>query len=270
MFPEINNELSEYTYGPFCLLAAMNNLGYNSQPEFAQVKRKCSELKNNKEYPWEFIHWSILECGLTYHDIEGMIYTFKGTRVLNWRLLAIFSKLFYGNKIEKFIQIIWLRILLFTHVKANGLIQDRILTSSSQYHIFSCFLLCRIREHYGYQFLDPVIEKAFEYIVSNKIGENFYLWQGRGQQQIFGYAALLYVADYVGGADGEKCLTDILNVICEKYEVLSKLPLVIANDQEILEADQVGWYGYNNYIDYKSILLLIFSLIMKKNKCIEL
>lgn len=267
LLSEIKNVSATYTYGPFCSLAAMRNLGVGTRLEYTLIERKCSELDNNKEYPWEFIHWSILESGLTYHDIEKLKYEFKGTRVLNWRLLAIFSKLFYGNKLEKIIQVIWLRILIFTHVRTNGLIQDRILTSSSQYHIFSCFLLCRMREKFGYQFLDSVIENAFEYIVRNKIGDKIYLWRGRGQQQIFGYAALLYVADYVGGSKGKKCMNDVLNLIREKYETRSRLPLVITNDHEFAQSDKVGWYGYNNYVDYKATLLLILSLIIEKNKC---
>ena len=271
VYKDINESLAgknhAFTYGPFTLIAAITNLGINDCKLTERAIKLCNKLTIDKNYPWEFIHWSIIEGHLNSSLFKKFDKrSFKNTRVLNWRLLKIFVKSITSSKIMKIYQKYLLKYYLLVYVNSNGFIHDRLLTYSHQYHIFSCFLLCRIRETTGFSFLDSYIDRAFCYIYQNKLGPDFYIWRGRGQEQIFGYAALLYVSDYVGGKEGDKCFNRVVRKLRKYYKKKTFLPLVINNNNELHQVNPVGWYGYNNYIDYKSVLLLIVSLLIKKHE----
>ena len=259
------NEAVKFSYGPHAFLAATSILKISKSSLSTEFEFKCEQLPKNKEYPWEFIHWSNLESSIHHGDRKTIDkIPFKNTRVLNWRLLKIYVQSYYGNGFMEAKNAAYLKALLATHVTKHGFIQDKIMTFSHQYHIFSCFLLCRMRSQFNWSFLDTYIKNGFRLIVKEKIGKDHYLWRGRGQEQIFGYSALLYVSNFVNDDEGINTFDIVLNKFLSAYSSFGFLPLVVNNSNEKSLSEKVGWYGYNNYTDYLSITLLIMAILISE------
>lgn len=219
--------------------------------------------KNNPDFHWEFNNYALLNYLKSSNDKEVRKYLeplkFKNTPVTNWTLLRSVSRLMANqdtklaikeakNKIEKF------------QLK-SGLILDKKDDKSFQYHCFSMAMVAEIYEetkdeYFKSSFLHG-IKFIRNFILSN--GETLYI--GRGQNQSFGYGALIYILSLAYKYTNDKTLLGDLEKV---YDFLihfqnddGSFPLVmngIKNDiPKVInpkDTNYAGWYPYNNYFDY--------------------
>lgn len=219
--------------------------------------------KSDKNYSWEFV---VFAAGISKNDggVKGLHVPFrnKGTRVFNWYLLRALNKILCGK--FRFWDEIELRLALAFFQDSSGLIKDEFRTRSYQYHAFSLFVLCNIFEHLKENdWIKSRIYHGVDFLLRNMMRDGTSLYLGRGQEQIFGYGALLYVLEYCDSRFF-RIDHDILNVIASKILSYQRddgsYPLVLRRrqpesaDVTFYKDSPAGWYGYNSLYDYLPFL----------------
>ncbi len=223
--------------------------------------------KSDPEYHWEFNNYALLDYFKQSHDehIKKFIHPlrFKHTACTNWTLLRSCCRL-KAEKDEK-LAIAEARRVLTLHQKPSGFILDDKKVKSFQYHCFSAAMTLEIYEHTGDNYFKISFLKAVNFIrkfISHS-GETLYI--GRGQNQSFGYGALMYIlsAAYALKKD-PGILADISNVLsflsvfCRKDGsfplMLNRVEPDLPISPDVLHPNFAGWYPYNNYFDYLPFL----------------
>jgi hypothetical protein len=229
---------------------------------------------------------------------KDLIYPFpklRNTANSNWILLGTLDRLLWNRLTgERRFSEVWLR--LHTHIllrlqQKDGLVRDdrlfarwlpipfplskgghfgiwhvaRLRSMSLQYHCFSLALLWDIFQLTGWIELRKAIERGVMAILLFVLSNGDTLYLGRGQQQIFGYAALLYILAAVSNYSREQRIWQywqrIWSFVSSYQRSDGSFPLVLRQDEHgyphIVDTSDpcwLGWYGYNNYFDYLPFL----------------
>lgn len=219
--------------------------------------------KNDSEFHWEFNNYALLYYKLISGDdsvdkfLEPLI--FKNTPCTNWTLLRSNSKLMARK--DEDLAIKEAKEKIKKYQLESGLILDDPGVKSFQYHCFSMAMISEIYEQTKDDFFKTSFLKGVEFIrhfiLSN--GETLYI--GRGQNQSFGYGALIYILSQAYKYTNDKTLLGdidlVLNFLLKFQREDGSFPLVM-NDLEksiprvidMQNPEFTGWYPYNNYFDY--------------------
>lgn len=220
----------------------------------------------NKEFSWEFVIFAALimsQCNETKAIIpkEFLNYREKGTRMFNWFLLRCHNKILLRK--DKFNTLIKLKIALQLYQTKEGLILDEFKTRSLHYHAFCLFILAHIIKIHDTPWLRISFERGIKYSLQHILKDGTSLYIGRGQEQIFGYGALLYSLEFYN-SNFTPLKVSILDSVTDKITRFQRLngsfPLVLRNifpEKENInfkDNQPYGWYGYNTLYDYLPFL----------------
>lgn len=232
------------------------------------LKKYRTQIKNvnKKMFSWEFNNYALLELKnkgfILEKDLIKSLNFKKGTKVTNWELLRILNDIKSKNSYSQRNKI-KLNFLLNKIFTENGFIHDEInfrkKTYSFQYYFFSLALLLDLYIITKEKKILTKFLKAINFILNTLPENNYFIFLGRGQEQIFGYASLIYILN------GAYFLTNRNKEILEKlYAVVTKLKKYQRNDgsfplvlSEIEHRESTnasiklyGWYLYNTIYDY--------------------
>lgn len=183
---------------------------------------------------------------------------YQGTKVVNWILLRQLCELLRGCKPASVHRVA--RRVLKWQQRPSGLICDnRVwhalvplrrgeLHRSTQYHAACLFFLAEILSRSS----EPAILSSFDrgvgYLERVILPNGDALYVGRGQEQIFGYGAVLaslaFQASRAGGRSAES-MQRVLSFLLAHEEEPGAFPLVVGGAPA-----PTGWYSYNNHDDY--------------------
>jgi len=143
----------------------------------------------------------------------------------------------------------------------RGFIADRPGVRSFAYHAFCGALLADLWGQTRWRWAGEAAVRAAQFISPFVLPNGDTLYVGRGQQQVFGYAALLYLleaAALLTGRDDFRSQADlVLARLLGFQRPDGSLPLVLRPEEPPepwSPADLPGWYSYNRYADYLPFL----------------
>lgn len=231
------------------------------------LRQLAAQDKSSSNYSWEFVvyAWQRIVQLCDAVDPDSIPYGEKGTRMVNWTLLRQLNRLKRNHKKTRANIIIWAIRKFYT--LDDGQILDEFKTRSLQYHAFCLFVVVEL---YNLQQTDQLkrwLLKGVKFSLENTLNDGVALYIGRGQEQIFGYGALIFSCEFaLSKWPGE--FTESERIVIEKItgHLLSfqrangSFPLVLNAEQP--ESEQVnfkdhrphGWFGYNTLYDYQPFL----------------
>ena len=234
--------------------------------------------------------------GLAPEDVIGGFPPLRETASSNWLLLGTLLRLRWnlsggGRGFSEALLRAHTRLLILFQQQRDGLIRDdrlldrrlplpfpfsrggplgvrydaRLRGLSLQYHCFSLALLIDIHQLTGWTEVGRAIERGLAAICRFVLDNGDSLYLGRGQEQIFGYGALLYAL-----AAGSRSLglpgfapvwASVWRFMASHQRDDGSFPLVLRSGEEgypevVNTSDPrwLGWYSYNNYFDYLPFL----------------
>ena len=218
--------------------------------------------KNYFDYPWEFNNYALLKLKekAPFLALSVPWWCNKGTKVTNWRILRIINA--YRATKKKY-YLLKLIPTLFRKISKDGLIIDerslRSCSRSFQYHTFSTALLGELFVLSKIKIIGKLFLKATFFITDKIMRNGRALYLGRGQEQIFGYSALLYCLELAYKLthirEFNKKVLDVLSLLRTFQRKNGSFPLVL-NEEEFKEGllssneRPLGWYSYNTPFDY--------------------
>ncbi|MBT5491365.1 hypothetical protein HOK00_03480 [bacterium] len=219
--------------------------------------------KNDSQFHWEFNNYALLDYYQNSNDESIRKYLeplrFKNTPVTNWTLLRSISRLL-AKKDEK-LAINEAKEKIEKFQVNSGLILDAKNDKSFQYHCFSMAMIGEIYEHTQDEYFKTSFLKGVEFIINFILSNGEALYIGRGQNQSFGYGALIYILSLAYKfTEDKKLLGDIDKVtrfLVQHQRKDGSFPLVMNGVEKNIpkvinmqDQEFVGWYPYNNYFDY--------------------
>jgi hypothetical protein len=256
----------EPTWGyAFTLLASLE---MNSKFENNNLAQKSLDhyRKQDKSggYSWEFTTYALKRSAAlskTEEIISECEYKEKGTRMINWTLLRQLNKVYY--KKNNILSILLIKVIKYIFTLSDGQILDELKTRSLQYHSFCLFLLAELDETEMHSWVKDWLIKGCLFSVRSIMNDGTALYMGRGQEQIFGYGALLYALEYTSkkyNLDFDTEIEAVWNRLSSFQRSDGSYPLVL-NESFPEKADisyaknkPHGWYGYNTLYDYQPFL----------------
>ncbi len=221
--------------------------------------------KNDPNYSWEFVVYALQTATRNSRQIipESISdYREKGTRMFNWFLLRTLNKRLCGRYTSIDHLKLWAASKLYQ--RTTGLIIDEFKTRSLQYHAFCLFVLSEILEiDSGNVWVKKWFLSGIEFSMRHTLEDGTALYLGRGQEQIFGYGALIYSIEYCHSKI-KRLNEDRLDKICERLLSFQRsdgsYPLVLRrhdpepSNTSFIKDKPGGWYGYNTLYDYQPFL----------------
>jgi len=227
----------------------------------------AAKIKKSPEFHWEFNKYAWISVLISTGDSEirdfALPLRFKCTPVTNWVLLRCCTQIMARHEVDQALQDV--RSVLNNHQRASGFIYDDHGVRSLQYHCFSSVLVAEISLLCDDTELRRKFVSAANFIKNLVLNTGDTLYVGRGQQQSFGYGALIYLMALAGFLlkdfrffrKLERCVSFLSNFRRRD----GSFPLVL-NDVEkgyTATTDPAnplypGWYAYNNYFDYLPFL----------------
>ena len=222
----------------------------------------------DREFPpthGEFNAYALLHCrSLTESpETEALLrrVRFGRRHSANWMLLRAFCRAAAGSWGGGARGAVEARAAVARH-RRRGLICDRPGVRSFGYHAFCGALLadlwaCR-RDRWAGRAAAQAAQFLLPFVLPN--GDTLYL--GRGQQQILGYGALIYLLEAAGAMAGESGFGEaaerVFGYLLRFRRADGSFPLVLCEGegQEPWSpgASRAGWYSYNTYADYLPFL----------------
>lgn len=209
--------------------------------------------REDPEFHAQFFAWALMHTG------DKSTWKWKINNSTNWKLLQARME---GRGAVEIIEKMQL---------PSGLILDEPHVASFHYHAFCLALLAeiwleskdeKIKAHFmkGLHFLRP-------FILQN--GSS--LMVGRGQEQLFGYGALILALSHAVATFGDATFSDelarVFSYVFSFQQEDGSLPLVLkktfdgpSEKVDLFSPRFFGWYGYNNYFDY----LPFFAFLVQK------
>lgn len=229
------------------------------------VKHLERQDLSDPNFPWEFVVYAIQQSKRLLApnvQLPCDVRRAKGTRMLNWFLLRQVNAA--GSERSAPSTLLKLRVARRVCTTQEGLILDELRTRSLQYHAFCLFLLCELLDRYPTaDFLRQWLCKGARFSASRILADGTALWIGRGQEQIFGYGALIYALEYAHGRFGVLDEPSVLDRVAERLLFFQRadgsFPLVLRGREPeapdaTFEQRPPGWYGYNTRYDYQPFL----------------
>lgn len=233
-------------------------LGVKALPHLSAQEKEASN------YSWEFVVYAMALAHRASDPPSSLPkppHRAKGTRMFNWFLLRQVNRGWYD--LSTHWTLLKLRLARRLYTTRTGLIVDEFRTRSLQYHAFCLYLLCDlIDQHPRARFLTDWLDRGCDFAIRQILSDGTALWIGRGQEQIFGYGALVYALEFVHHRI--RPLPDAtLNLVQAKLLANQRadgsFPLVLrGREPEPADASYAGrpsgWYGYNTLYDYQPFL----------------
>lgn len=219
--------------------------------------------KNDSQFHWEFNNYALLDYYQNSMDKSIKKYLeplrFKNTPVTNWTLLRSVSRLL-ARKDEK-LAISEAKNKIKNFQLCSGLILDAKNDKSFQYHCFSMAMIGEIYEHVQDDYFKNSFLKGVDFIRNFILSNGETLYIGRGQNQSFGYGALIYILSLAYKYTNDTSLLGdvekVKNFLVHHQREDGGFPLVMNGVErtipkviDIQDEEFVGWYPYNNYFDY--------------------
>ena len=221
---------------------------------------------------WEFNNYALLRYYLTTRDACVLPFLrhlrFEGIKVANWTLLRTACRLLKGGVLDIVRANLELTKVLLLFQK-NGLIFDQKGyekgSKSLQYHCYSLALLGEIYSKTRKESIRKRFLQGVDYIIPFILPNGDTLYIGRGQEQIFGYGALIYALEYAHNITQSPLYKwkaeTVVSYLLGFQRADGSFPLVLREDEkgyprEVDTQDDrfLGWYRYNSYFDYLSFL----------------
>lgn len=219
--------------------------------------------KFDSQFHWEFNNYALLHYVMNSADESVRdLYEplrFKNTPCTNWTLLRSNVRLLAN--VDKNLAIKEAKAKLDAYQLHSGLILDDPGVKSFQYHCFSMAMVAEIYDKTDDTFFLEGFLKGVHFIRSFILSNGESLYVGRGQNQSFGYAALLYILVLSYRYTFDKTILGdierVLGFIVRYQREDGSFPLVLGNLEEEIptivdmkDPRFAGWYPYNNYFDY--------------------
>ena len=191
-------------------------------------------------------------------------------KTTNWLLLRAYAHVRYGGFLKRVIWLWFARVVVMLNQRKDGLIIDRrvgriVLMDareeycSDQYHAFMLMVLLDLYEHTGQRWLLRVVARGYKYL-EKKPGGAAHLSRGRGREQVFGYASLLYVSTWLAQRGFSNTSFSVAEQVLGRMSSVQNkngaLPLVLVEGD-----DRSLWRSYNNLFDYLPFTLWVFSRV---------
>lgn len=228
------------------------------------LENKFNEIdKSSKEFHWEFNRYALHEYQEATGDSTFSKFVKKGKfrdiGVTNWVLLRSDVLLKMNRKNPT--ALIEAKKIISKMQCRNGLIKDEKHTTSFQYHCFSLAMLAELWDLTSDPFFKKAFMKGIDFIRTFILSNGDTLYVGRGQQQLFGYASLLYALSKALAITNDTSLWNDINkvfgFILKKQRPDGSFPLVLRTGESkipdvvnLYDESCLGWYSYNNYFDY--------------------
>ncbi|NBD19544.1 hypothetical protein GTZ97_02500 [Aquabacterium fontiphilum] len=216
------------------------------------------------EYSWEFVVHAMQNARNTASSampLPLLAHRAKGTRMFNWFLLRQANRGWFPT--ARWWTLFKLRLARAIYTTPDGFIQDELLTRSLQYHAFCLYVLCELVQQYPKAgFLKAWLVDGVRFSVKHLLPDGSALWLGRGQEQIFGYAALIRAMEFVHARlepVPSPALLQVQERLLSFQRADGSFPLVLRRRQPEPETARSadappGWYGYNTLYDYLPFL----------------
>jgi hypothetical protein len=251
------------SYGVACSLWLWSHFGV----EFArQLGRAWQRLKADPpKTHGEFNIYALLHCRerLGAGAVDALLrqLRFGGRHSANWALLRAVCRARQGPFLAPGRSRAEARAVLLRYAR-RGLIHDRPNVRSFGYHAFCGALLAELWRECGARWMGRAAVDAARFLAPFVLPNGDALYVGRGQQQIFGYGALLHLleagAQLTGDCAFEQLAEQVLARVLRFQHRDGSLPLVLREGEEgepwQPDASRPGWYSYNRYADYLPFL----------------
>lgn len=231
------------------------------------IDRYRQKDKSGTQFHWEFNNYALYHYYRRTGDsrIPPLLKNskFKGTKSTNWMLLRAITRLYRKRVLDNIIARLEINICLSR--QKQGFFLDEPDVRSFQYHCFSTALMGELFEltgndEYKHSFLRGV-DFISNFIMPN--GDTLYI--GRGQEQIFGYGALIFILEFAykmtDNKSYKKNAREVLSYLLRFQRKDGSFPLVLREGEEgyprvVNTEDErfLGWYAYNNFFDYLPFL----------------
>lgn len=266
---KINNphgypDVPSWGYAFSVLLSAAHGNGELTQLGRNALHQLKKQAYENPNYSWEFVVYAIQQTKRLLKDDIDLpcdYHRSKGTRMLNWFLLRQLNRGWFNKRPEW--TLLKLRLARHLYTDANGLVLDEIRTRSLQYHAFCLFVICElIEQHPDADFLRDWLQRGATFAMKQMLADGTSLWLGRGQEQIFGYGALIYALEYVNRhihTLPPESLQRLQMHVLSFQRADGSFPLILRRreaeaPETTFQAHPSGWYGYNTLYDYQPFL----------------
>lgn len=229
--------------------------------------------KNSESFHFEFNNYAFANLLKLKEDQEyfSRLYPlkFKYTSCTNWTLLRANTCISLNHEKDKAIEEAKNKVDNFQ--LKSGLILDDIDVKSFQYHCFSTAMLGEIYLNTQDDFFFKAFIRGVQFIKKFILPNGCSLYVGRGQEQSFGYGALIYILSlYFKFTGCQKTYAEISTIVdyVDSYQNESgNIPLVLNQlnlSKPLMEVDlkneeYSGWYMYNNHFDYLPFLGVFLS-----------
>lgn len=258
-------------YGESFTAAALATLGKNNdlQNTFVELFLRNDEAPSHPEF--NLFAWQAFLQKTTNNHIAALVSRprFKKiflNKVSNWVLLRSLVRIQTGRHAQRWIGLLEAHLIL-RYNTYQGYITDNTLrmlherkkSVSSQYHAFATLLVGLIAETLP----SPTLQKKFIHYLHTSRAEitadGHLKMRGRGRQQLFGYAAMLYALALAFRYTKKKeYLLDFQNILTYITSFTQKnngeIPIVLTNQ------DPTPYlYSYNNTVDYLAFLCFVLA-----------
>lgn len=235
--------------------------------EFArQLERAWQRLKSGPPSTHgEFAVYALLHCreqfGAGAVDALVRRVRFGERHSANWMLLRAVCRALPGPRCCGLRSSLEGRAALLRYAR-RGFIADRPGVRSFAYHAFCGALLADLWRHRGARWAARAAARAAHFISPFVLPNGDGLYLGRGQQQIFGYGALVYLLEAAARLSGDEQFAEAADRVFGRVMSFQRrdgsFPLVLREGEETEpwepDASRPGWYGYNRYGDYLPFL----------------
>ena len=252
-------------YAMSALLSIQVGKGRLTKLGQAALSQLANQDAGDPNFSWEFVVMAIQKAKRRSEDASISWpcdeHRAKGTRMFNWFLLRQVNRFWFGCSPT------WTRAKLAVahrlYTRQDGLILDEFKTRSLQYHAFCLYLICDlVQQHPNADFLQDWLRRGVQISLAHVLDDGSAMWIGRGQEQVFGYAALIRATEFV-----HRCIeplpVELLNRLQQRVLSFQRddgsFPLVLRRrEPEPPWPEQApavpGWYGYNTLADYLPFL----------------
>jgi hypothetical protein len=235
--------------------------------EFARpLDRAWSRLQHHPpDTHGEFNAYALLHCqeAMGWGHLAPLLRRLRldGRHSANWMLLRAVCRLHRGRFYAPVRARLGARAAVAFHRK-YGLIEDRPGVRSFGYHAFCGALLADLYDLSGWSWAGRNATAAAAFLAPFVLPNGDALYVGRGQQQIFGYGALLYLLEMAAGITGDYTYAETAERtfarMGRRWRTDGSFPLVLREGAEPEpwhpDASRPGWYSYNCYADYVPFL----------------
>jgi hypothetical protein len=249
-------------YGLAFALLLWSELGapFASAAEAAWRRLEAEPRRDHGEFnAYALLHLRGREPARADHLLQRL--RLDGRHSANWMLLRAVCRAMPGRWYSPRRARLETRAALLRYGR-GALIHDRAGVRSLTYHAFCGALLADLARLSGDRQAGAAAVRAARFLRPFVLPNGDALYLGRGQQQIFGYGALLYLLEAAAALSGEAeyhaCAGRVFGRLLRFRREDGSFPLVLQEDEPPEpwepEAPLPGWYSYNRYADYLPFL----------------